>query len=33
MGLGKTDLATEDLNKAVELMASNLWANIELHKQ
>ena len=26
-GLGKSILATDDLKKAVELSASNLWAN------
>jgi tetratricopeptide (TPR) repeat protein len=29
-GLGKKRLASEDLNKAVELSFSNLWANTEL---
>lgn len=29
-GLGKTDLAAEDLKKAVELSVSNLWARSEL---
>lgn len=32
-GLGKTDLATEDLKKAVELSVSNLWAKYELQNQ
>ncbi|AWG22784.1 hypothetical protein FFWV33_15230 [Flavobacterium faecale] len=31
-GLGKSTLAKEDLQKAVELLASNLWAKIELEK-
>ncbi len=30
-GLGKTKLANEDLNKAVELSYSNLWAKVELN--
>jgi tetratricopeptide (TPR) repeat protein len=29
-GAGKTDMAREDLKKAVELSVSNLWANTEL---
>ncbi|MGD0756547.1 MAG: DUF5107 domain-containing protein [Bacteroidales bacterium] len=29
-GLGSTNAAMENLNKAVELSASNLWANLEL---
>ena len=29
-GLGKTKAASEDLNIAVELSVSNLWANTEL---
>jgi len=28
-GLGKTNLTTDDLKKAVELSASNLWAKSE----
>jgi tetratricopeptide (TPR) repeat protein len=32
-GLGDTAKATENLQKAVELSASNLWANIESKKQ
>jgi tetratricopeptide (TPR) repeat protein len=32
-GLGKKNLATEDLQKAVELSVSNLWANTELNRQ
>jgi hypothetical protein len=31
-GLEKTNLAKQDLEKAVELLVSNLWANIELGK-
>ena len=30
-GLGDTNSATENLKKAVELSASNLWANVELN--
>jgi hypothetical protein len=29
-GAGKTDMAREDLKKAVELSVSNLWAYTEL---
>jgi len=32
-GLGNTSQATGDLKKAVELAASNLWANVELQNQ
>ncbi len=31
-GLGKTELAKEDLKKAVDLSVSNLWANTELNR-
>ncbi len=31
-GLGNSNSASENLKKAVELSASNLWANIELYK-
>lgn len=31
-GLGRTDLAKDDLKKAVDLSVSNLWANIELRE-